>query len=179
MMGKASGNKPAVAIFGSNDPEPGSAEYETARAAGRRMAGLGYVVINGGYGGTMAASSRGAKEAGGSTVGVVCSIWSSQANEFTDRKIITATANERLQTLLAEGNAGYIVLPGATGTLAELATAWEMLAKKLTTPRPLVCVGEHWRAVIDTITAAKPRAGKYVTTIAAPADLPKIFDAIV
>ncbi len=179
MMGKAGKNQPAVSIFGSNDPEPGSGEYELARAVGRTMAQMGYVVINGGYGGTMDASSRGAKEAGGSTVGVVCSIWSPRANEFTDRTIVTASLIERLQTLLSDADAGYIVLPGATGTLVELSTAWEMLAKGLTDTRPLVCVGDFWQPVIELITSTKPRTAEYLTTVEKPDDLPKVFRAIV
>ena len=54
-----------VAVFGSSQTEPGSAEWEDARRAGARLAEEGYAVITGGYGGTMEAVSNGAAEAGG------------------------------------------------------------------------------------------------------------------
>ncbi|MCY2925502.1 MAG: hypothetical protein NT031_08690 [Planctomycetota bacterium] len=57
-----------VSVFGSADPAEGSPEYETARRVGEALAGLGYGVVNGGYGGTMAGSARGAAEAGGQAV---------------------------------------------------------------------------------------------------------------
>jgi len=57
----------AVAVFGSSEPQPGEVAYEAARGLGRALAGRGLIVVNGGYGGVMEASSRGAREAGAAT----------------------------------------------------------------------------------------------------------------
>ena len=166
---------PAVAVFGSNDAREGTPAYETARAVGAGLAELGYVVANGGYGGTMAASARGAKAAGGRTIGVVCSVFSSEANRYTDRVIETHSPLGRLAALIEIGRGGYVVLPGATGTLAELATVWEMLSKGLLPRRPLVCIGPFWTPLIEMLARTRPGAGQFISTAAAADELPRHF----
>ncbi|MCK4850323.1 MAG: hypothetical protein KAT11_03175, partial [Phycisphaerae bacterium] len=61
-----------ITVFGSYEPKTGSAEYEQAYQVGYELAKAGFVVANGGYAGTMEASAKGAKEAGGETIGVSC-----------------------------------------------------------------------------------------------------------
>lgn len=112
-------------------------------------------MCNGGYGGLMEASARGAREAGGHTIGVTCSLWSRQANPWIAEEIRTASFPERLMTLIARGDA-YVVLPGGTGTLAELALAWEMMNKSVLSAtvggkRPLLLLGPYWQPVIDCL----------------------------
>jgi len=160
-----------VSIFGSGEAAESSAAYETARAAGRAVAQAGFVVANGGYGGTMEASARGAKEAGGETVGVTCRIWRSQPNRWIDRVIETADLSERVDRLVELGTGGYVVLPGATGTLVELAIVWEKLCKGMMVWRPLVCVGDFWRPLIDMMKGQRPRGAKYVAVAADAGEL--------
>ena len=64
-----------IAVFGGSRPQPGSAEYAEAYVVGKLLARAGFVVMNGGYAGTMEASARGAKENGGRAIGVL-------SNEF-------------------------------------------------------------------------------------------------
>ncbi len=160
-----------VCVFGSGDPREGDAEYALARAVGRTLAGLGCMVANGGYGGTMEASARGAAEAGGEVIGVTCSIWSSQPNRYVTRQISTSSLAERVATLIEIGRGGYVCLPGSTGTLVELATVWEMMFKKLLPRRPLVCVGEFWRPLVDMMVAARAPSGRYIAIAPRPDDL--------
>jgi len=166
-----------VSVFGSGDPRPGETDYELAMAVGKRLAELGYAVANGGYGGTMEASARGAMSAGGDTIGVTCSIWSSSPNKFIDRMIATASLQERLSKLIELGRSGYVVLPGATGTLAELAWVWELSCKGLmqSGPRPIVCVGPFWRPLIDMMNSARPSCADSVTLIDSPEELETFF----
>jgi len=165
----------AVSVFGSNDAREGGADYETARAVGRILAQLGYDVANGGYGGAMEASARGAKEAGGRTIGVTCSVWSPSANAYIDETIVAADWVQRLTKLVEIGRGGYVVLPGATGTLVELAVVWEQMCKKLLARRPVVCVGEFWRPVIETISRAGPKAVGIVSFVPAADGLRRFF----
>ena len=144
-----------IAVFGSYRPRPGDDEYEQAREIGRGLAQAGYNVINGGYGGVMAASSQGAREGGGKTTGVICKAFSPNANEFTDRVIVATSLLERLETLLRKAN-GFVILKGGTGTLAELALCWEYVNKGLMSSKPIVILGEFWRPVIDVL---RPEAG--------------------
>ncbi len=167
---------PIVAIFGSNDPAEGDPAWEVARRAGAAIASLGYTVANGGYGGTMEASACGAREAGGRVVGVTCSIWSSTPNSYLDETIVTGSLGERLATLVELARSGgYVVLPGATGTLAELATVWEHVGKGLQPAVPIVCVGDFWRPLIDMMAAARRRTRRWVAMVDDPAQLGEHF----
>jgi len=168
-MGRA--DERVVAVFGSSGPREGEEAYEQARAAGGELARLGYLVANGGYGGTMEAVSRGAVEAGGAAMGVVCSVWKARPNRYVQHVVTTASLAERVQCLVELGSSGWLVLPGATGTLVELAWVWERLCKGLMPRRPLVCLGEFWRPVIDLMAAARPRSERVISVIRRPEEL--------
>ena len=144
-----------VTIFDSSLPGEGSPAYDQARRLGRRLAESGFAVCNGGYGGLMEASARGAREAGGHTVGVTCRIWPTPVNPWIVEEVPTQSFLERLMTLVERGDA-YIVLPGGTGTLAELALVWEMmnkgtLAKTVGGPKPLLVMIPYWQPVIECL----------------------------
>jgi hypothetical protein len=62
-----------VTVFGSSAPQPLSPAYRDAYELGRGIAAAGWILCNGGYGGTMEAAAKGAVEAGGHTIGVTCS----------------------------------------------------------------------------------------------------------
>ena len=169
------GGPTVVAVFGSNAAGMGQGDFDRARDVGRVLAELGYTVANGGYGGTMESSARGAAEAGGKTIGVTCSCWSSSPNAYIREVIETSSLPERLGKLVEVASAGYVVLPGATGTLVELAWVWENMLKGLLPRRPLVCVGPFWRPVIDVVTAARPRSADSIAVIDSPQQLPEHF----
>jgi uncharacterized protein (TIGR00725 family) len=144
-----------VTIFGSSLPSEQTPAYEEARDLGRGLAKLGFAVCNGGYGGLMEASARGAREAGGHTIGVTCSIWPRDANRWIAQEVRTASFPERIMTLISMGDA-YVVLPGGTGTLAELALAWEMMNKSVLSTtvggrKPLLIIGSYWQPVIGCL----------------------------
>ena len=166
-----------VSVFGADAPVAGDPAYATARQVGRRLAGLGCVVANGGYGGTMAAAARGAKEAGGATIGVTCSLWRAEPNPYIDRVIETASLQERLNRLVELATAGYVVLPGATGTLLELATVWELQCKGLMPRRPLVCVGRFWQPLVELMSSARRASRGVIAAVDSPEELGKFFSA--
>jgi uncharacterized protein (TIGR00730 family) len=144
-----------ITIFGSSLPHEGSAAYAEARGLGRLLAEGGFAICNGGYGGLMEASARGAREAGGHTIGVTCVLWASRANPWIVEEIRTHSFLERLTTLIERGDA-YLVLPGGTGTLAELALVWEMmnksaLAKTVGGRKPLLVMSPYWQPVIECL----------------------------
>lgn len=169
---------PVISVFGSGEVSRGSSEYEMAERVGGVLGELGYIVATGGYGGTMEAVSRGAAGAGATVVGVTCRLWRSGPNEFVDRVIETADHHERLRTLIDMGEAGYVVLPGATGTLLELAGVWEMVGKGAISARPIVCVGEYWRPLVALIGQTKHKATGYVSFAESPAGLADHFRRI-
>lgn len=164
-----------ITIFGSADPAEGSEEYALARAVGQVLARQGYGIANGGYRGTMEASARGAKEVGGQTVGVTCSLWKSQPNKYIDRIEQTDELSERLGKLISLGTSGFVALPGATGTLVELAMVWELSAKRFLSGRPIACVGEFWKPLVDMMAAARPGIEQAVTVVDSPQQLRDVF----
>ncbi len=140
-----------VTVFGSGTCAEGSPEYKLAYDVGKALATAGYSVCNGGYGGTMEAGARGAKEAGGSTIGVTVRIFGQSANPWIDRTIPANTLVERLLKLIELGDA-FVTLRGATGTLLELAAVWEMMNKGIIPRRPLVAFQPFWTPLIQMIT---------------------------
>jgi uncharacterized protein (TIGR00730 family) len=167
-----------VTIFGSSVPDDSSLAYTEARHLGGLLAGRGLVVCNGGYRGLMEAASRGAREAGGHTIGVTCSIWPTPPNRWVAEEVRTSSFSERIMTLIERGDA-YIVLPGGTGTLAELALTWEMMNKSSLSRavggrKPLLVMEPYWRPVIDclnqeptlaSVTAGRPSPAMELITL--------------
>lgn len=109
-----------VAVVGASSPRPQDLEH--AHAAGRRLAELGAIVVTGGRGGVMEAASRGAKEAGGTTVGILPGFDRADANDFLDVSLPTGLGELR-NGLVARAAQAVVAIGGAWGTLAEIAFA--------------------------------------------------------
>ena len=148
-----------VTVFGSSQCPPLSADYQIAYDLGQAIARAGWTLCNGGYGGTMEATAKGAVEAGGHTIGVTCLIFGrSGANSYIQQEVPTFDLFNRLNTLVRLGRA-FVVLPGGTGTLVELALVWELLNKRLLRRRaPIVLLGDHWTPIIAPILREQPDA---------------------
>ncbi len=140
---------PLVAVFGSGSGT--AADHDRARTLGAELVRAGFGVVNGGYGGTMAASAEGAREVGGEVVGVTCAAFGafrSGANPHVSEVVEAPTLIARMEALIHRASA-YVVLPGGVGTLGELAVTWEHLRKGLLDDsRPLVAWEEPWRRVL-------------------------------
>jgi uncharacterized protein (TIGR00730 family) len=133
-----------IAVFGSSEPVEGDPIYEAARATGRLLAASGFAVATGGYGGVMEAASRGASEAGGRAIGVTCSVFSERsANRWVTEIRETRDLHERQQVLVELAD-GYVVLPGKSGTLAELTLVWALHRAGSLPRRPVVLLGAGW-----------------------------------
>lgn len=160
-----------ISVFGTSRAAPGDPLFALAERMGRELAQAGFVVANGGYGGTMLAGAKGAAEAGGTVVGVTCSAFkNSIANEYVTRTAVTESLDERLNTLVKLGD-GYVVLPGGTGTLLELAAVWELKNKKfLDRGKPIVLLGEFWKPLVELISKDDPRSGESVVLATDPTD---------
>lgn len=144
-------NKIKIAIFGSSQSQPGSKQYEEARDMGCALAEESWVVVTGGYRGIMEAASIGAKEAGGTTIGVTTAFFDKRGikpNDYVDREIKTPTYADRLLKL-TEICDGYVIMRGGSGTLNELFFSWELEKNKSIPPRPIVLFGEQWKRIID------------------------------
>lgn len=163
-------SSPVISLFGSSRPQPGDQEYALAKETGFLLARAGFAVCNGGYGGIMEASARGAREAGGKTLGIICSAFPGRkANEWIDEVIIEESLISRLMKLMTLGDA-YVILKGGTGTLLELAAVWEFMNKQLMQEKPIVLVGDFWAGVVGTLKEEMEWEGledatRYVTIV--------------
>jgi len=158
-----------VTIFGTSRARAGDAIFTLAMETGRLLAQAGFTIANGGYGGTMLAAAKGAAEAGGEIIGVTCSAFkSSRANKYVTREIVTGSLDERLDTLVNLGQA-YIILPGGTGTLLELAKVWELKNKGfLKTNKPIILLGGFWKSLIELIATDDTDSSSYVEQVDEP-----------
>jgi uncharacterized protein (TIGR00730 family) len=142
-----------VCVFGSYKDVTPQTKQEIVRL-GKMLAERGITVMSGGFGGTMEDISRGAKSAGGKTVGVTCYPWGKErdkrANEFVDEEIVAKDFHERIAIMLGEADA-FVVFPGGTGTLMELAAALEYVNKGLMEPKPIVLLGSFWKPVVSCL----------------------------
>jgi len=157
-----------ITIFGTGRARTGDSAYILAYELGKLLAQAGFTIANGGYGGTMLAAAKGATEAGGEIIGVTCSAFRSTANEHISREIVTDSLDERLDTLIKLGQ-GYMVLPGGTGTLLELAKVWEFKNKGfLEVDKPIILIGGFWKPLVDLVATDDPDSSRYVRLADAP-----------
>jgi len=110
----------SVAVIGASDAS--AEQIADAEAAGRRLAELGAVLVTGGRGGVMEAACRGAKSAGGQTVGILPGLDRSDANPYVDVAIPTGLGEMR-NALVARAGQAVVAVGGAWGTPAEIAFA--------------------------------------------------------
>ena len=141
-----------ITVFGGSQPKPGDPVYQDALLLGKMLAQKGYILLNGGYIGTMEALSRGAVEAGGHVIGVTCDqieAWRPViANHWITEEWHFSSLQERLFALIENSDA-YIALPGGVGTLAEVILTWNLLITHILPPRPLILIGRGWQATIQ------------------------------
>ena len=104
-------------MIGSGREHEGRAEE-----VGRLLAERGCTVVTGGLGEVMAAASRGAKEAGGTTIGILPGERREDANEWIDHVVVTGVGHARNLAVVASGDA-VIAVGGSWGTLAEIGFA--------------------------------------------------------
>jgi uncharacterized protein (TIGR00725 family) len=120
-----------VAVIGS-----GVEHEQRAEEIGRLLAERGCTVVTGGLGEVMAAAARGAKSAGGTTVGIIPGEKRDGANEWVDHVVVTGVGHARNLAVVASGDA-VIAIGGRWGTLAEIAFA-RLLG------RPVVILEPGW-----------------------------------
>jgi uncharacterized protein (TIGR00725 family) len=107
-----------IAVIGNAETTPG--EYDAAYTTGRIIAGSGAVLVCGGLGGVMEAACKGAREAGGTTVGILPG--TDGGNPYLDITIRTSLGHAR-NVLVVQSADAVIAVGGGYGTLSEIAVA--------------------------------------------------------
>ena len=109
-----------IAVIGAGEPPPEAVPL--AEEVGRELARRGAIVVTGGLRGIMEAACRGAKEAGGTTIGILPGTDPRDANPYVDVTICTGIGYARNLAVVRSGRA-VIAVSGAYGTLSEIAHA--------------------------------------------------------
>jgi uncharacterized protein (TIGR00725 family) len=155
-----------ITVLGSSIAE--GADADEAYELGRRIGSASHVLKNGAYGGTMLASARGCRDAGGEVIGVGVEGHAidrtGAPNSYNSRVIVTPNAVERVAELLRCDL--VVVLPGHIGTLNEMFTAW-VCAIEGRVP-PVVLIGPKFRDLLDYLQTngfLKPEHAQFVSTI--------------
>ena len=143
---------PCVTVFGSARYDASHPEYAVGREVGARIAQMGFTVMTGGGPGLMEAANRGAKEAGGRSVG--CNIelpQEQQPNPYLDRWVTCRHFFVR-KVLLFKYSYAFVGLPGGLGTLDELFEALTLIQTGKIDHFPIVLVGtDYWQPLVTLL----------------------------
>lgn len=141
---------PCVTVFGSARFGPEHRYYELARGVGGELARAGFTVMTGGGPGIMEAANRGAREAGGASIG--CNIelpHEQRPNPYLDRFLTFRYFFVR-KLMLVKYSYGFIALPGGLGTLDEVFETAVLVQTGKIAGFPLVLMGrEYWSGMLE------------------------------
>ena len=145
--------KKAVSIFGSAKQRKSTKRYyKVAEETAYLLAKNGYSVITGAGGGIMEAGNKGAKRAGGDSVGLNILIPIVQhPNKYVTRLIDFKYFFCR-KVMFAKYSKAFVVFPGGFGTLDELFEAMTLVQTERVNPFPVILVGkEYWEGLVSWI----------------------------
>jgi uncharacterized protein (TIGR00730 family) len=136
---------PCITVFGSARFKEDHPSYILARQMGAAIADMGFTVMTGGGPGIMEAANRGAKDAGGRSIG--CNIrlpFEQSHNAYLDRCVTMEHFFVR-KTLLIKYSYGFVIMPGGFGTMDELFEALTLIQTKKLKGFPIVIMGaDYW-----------------------------------
>src|SRR6266849_3265371 len=141
---------PCVSVFGSARFLENHPYYVLARQMGARLSQMGFTVMTGGGPGLMEAANRGAKEAGGRSVG--CNILlpvEQTPNPYVDQ-LVTFRYFFVRKVMLVKYSYAFVVLPGGFGTCDELFEALTLIQTKKIVDFPVILMGkDYWTPILD------------------------------
>jgi hypothetical protein len=161
---------PCVTVFGSARTREDSPHYQLAREMGAAITRLGFTVMTGGGAGIMEAANRGAKEAGGRSVG--CNIrlpHEQQPNAWLDRSVTMHYFFVR-KVLLLKYSYAFVVMPGGAGTLDELFEALTLIQTKKIANFPVVIMGKDYWGELVAFVQKMAQSG-----MISPSDIDLVF----
>lgn len=142
-----------VAIFGSAHTPADSELAKQVFEVSKKLAEVGYIVVDGGGPGVMRAATMGAKSVGGKVIGIILETDENMhyegrdpENKF-DIEIKAKNYVERTVALMREGQV-YVIFNGGTGTISEFGMAWGLAKLYFGHHKPLILYGEFWKKII-------------------------------
>src|SRR4029078_10270249 len=143
---------PCVTIFGSARTKPDHPFYKLTEEIAFKLTKEGYGIITGGGPGAMEAANKGAKTAGGKSVGLNIELpFEQSSNPYIDSdKLITFDYFFVRKLMFIKYAQGFVVLPGGFGTMDELFEALTLIQTKKIGKFPIVLVGKkYWAGMVE------------------------------
>jgi uncharacterized protein (TIGR00730 family) len=166
---------PCITVFGSARFGEDHKYYQLAREVGRGLVRLGFTVMTGGGPGIMEGANRGAREAGGMSVGCNIQLPHEQSpNPYLDRWVSCHYFFVR-KVLLLKYSYGFVVLPGGFGTLDELTESLTLIQTKKIDQFPVVLMDRAYWAPFVAVCQRMIDAG---TISAKDLDLMLVTDSV-
>ncbi|MBI1839642.1 MAG: TIGR00730 family Rossman fold protein [Verrucomicrobia bacterium] len=143
---------PAVTIFGSARTRPGHADYRLAMRMAEALARREFAVVTGGGPGIMEAANRGAKKAGGRSIGLNIELPHEQkGNPYATTQLNFHYFFSR-KVCLVKYSSGFLYFPGGFGTLDEFFEVVTLVQTRKLEGFPIVMVGKsYWRGLFQWI----------------------------
>ena len=151
---------PAVSVFGSARVRRSDPQYRQARRLAARLVGEGFAIITGGGPGIMEAANRGARDAGGLSIG--CNIelpFEQDVNPYVDLRIEFRYFFVR-KTMFVKYAEAFVIFPGGMGTMDELFEALTLIQTGKIQHFPVVLMGHaYWDGLLDWMRETQLPAG--------------------
>ena len=148
-------DRPIVTVFGSARFTEDHPYYQLARGVGQELAKVGFAVMTGAGPGIMEAANRGAKEAGGMSLGANIRLPREQTpNRYLDRYVEFEHFFVR-KVMLVKYSCAFVVMPGGFGTMDEIFETLTLMQTGKIESFPVVCMGsEYWLEFRDFLDAS-------------------------
>lgn len=169
---------PCVSIFGSARTKPENPHYQLAQRVAGLLVEEGYGIITGGGPGIMEAANKGAKESGGTSVGLNIDLPFEQGyNPYIDvDKVFNFNYFFIRKVMFVKYAQAFVVLPGGFGTMDELFEVLTLVQTKKIAKIPIVLMGtDFWAGMIKWVKESMLE--KYATISAKDLDLIPITDS--
>lgn len=159
MLTKTNKTIKRVAFFGDAEIKPSEEYYQLATRTAELLAKEGYIIVNGGGSGIMAAATKGAQIGHGKVELVVLDAKKQpnnyegiDSNNYNSAQKVYTTENypERLNKLIEIADA-FVVFNGGTGTLSEVGMVWEQAKFEYGKHEPVIFVGKQWEKVVKDL----------------------------
>lgn len=151
---------PCVSIFGSARTAPDAPIYQEAESMARQLVERGYGIITGGGPGIMEAANKGAKEAGGVSVGLHIFL----PHEQDCNAYLTTRCNFRYfftrKFMFVKYSMAYVVMPGGMGTIDELSEAFVLAQTGRSRPFPIILYDStYWSGLLEWLRRTMVKEG--------------------
>jgi uncharacterized protein (TIGR00730 family) len=139
-----------VTVFGSARCQPGDPDYQLAYDMGYAIAKAGFPVITGGGPGAMEGANKGARDAGGESIGICIELPLEKPNPYVTRSLSFRYFFVR-KVMFVKYCRGVVILPGGFGTLDELFEAVTLVQTQKVQPFPVILAGNdgYWDGLVE------------------------------